>query len=198
MATALQARTRTTVVQYGAGLVGAVFLLVGVAGFIPGITSNLDELTFAGRDSTAELLGLFQVSIAHNVVHLAFGVLGIIAFKSARASGLFLLGGGFLYLVLTLYGTAIDLGESANFLPFNTADNWLHLGLGLGMIALGLILAKVTTDSAQELESGEVAFTRAELYEQAQELGVEGRSAMDKDQLAAAVARRGTRRSKHA
>lgn len=52
---------------------GAVFLLVGVLGFIPGITSNYDTLRFAGHGSAALLLGIFQVSVLHNIVHLLFG-----------------------------------------------------------------------------------------------------------------------------
>jgi hypothetical protein len=44
-----------------------------------------------------------------------------------------------IYLVLWLYGLLIDHGSDANFVPVNTADNWLHLGLGVGMIALGLV-----------------------------------------------------------
>ena len=53
---------------------GIVFLLVGIAGFIPGVTTNLyDGLEFAGNDGTAELLGIFQVSVLHNIVHLLFG-----------------------------------------------------------------------------------------------------------------------------
>ena len=56
----------TTPVQQAARLVGIVFLLVGIAGFIPGITTNLyDGLEFAGDGSEAELFGLFQVSILH-------------------------------------------------------------------------------------------------------------------------------------
>ena len=35
----------------------------------------------------------------------------------------------------------IDKASAANFVPVNTADNWLHLLLGAGMIGLGLILA---------------------------------------------------------
>ena len=59
-----------TPVQNVARLVGIVFLLVGIAGFIPGVTTNLYEgLEFAGDDGTAELLGLFQVSVLHNIVH---------------------------------------------------------------------------------------------------------------------------------
>jgi hypothetical protein len=44
--------------------------------------------------------------------------------------------------VLWLYGLLIDHGSDANFVPVNTADNWLHLGLGVGMIALGLLTAR--------------------------------------------------------
>ena len=29
--------------------------------------------------------------------------------------------------------------SDANFLPVNTNDNWLHLGLGAGMVLLGLM-----------------------------------------------------------
>lgn len=43
--------------------------------------------------------------------------------------------------MLWIYGLIIDPMSGGNFVPLNTADNWLHLGLGLGMIALGLILA---------------------------------------------------------
>lgn len=125
-----------------AAAVGAVFLLVGIAGFIPGITTNYDELMVAGPDSEAKLLGLFQVSVLHNIVHLAFGVLGLLAAKAWDSAKLYLIGGGALYLVLLVYGLIVDKDSDANFVPFNTADNWLHLGLGVGMIALGMALAK--------------------------------------------------------
>ena len=67
-----------TLVQNVARLVGIVFLLVGIAGFIPGVTTNLyDGLEFAGNDGTAELLGIFQVSVLHNIVHGLFGLAGL-------------------------------------------------------------------------------------------------------------------------
>jgi hypothetical protein len=56
---------------------GIAFLGAGVLGFIPGITTNLGDIAFAGKDSPSELLGIFQVSILHNIVHLLFGVAGI-------------------------------------------------------------------------------------------------------------------------
>ena len=43
---------------------------------------------------------------------------------------------------LWLDGLLIDRGSDANFVPVNTADNWLHLVLGVGMIALGLLTGR--------------------------------------------------------
>ena len=54
----------------------------------------------------------------------------------------YLLGGGVIYLVLWIYGLVVDKGSDANFVPVNTADDWLHLVLGLGMVGVGLILQR--------------------------------------------------------
>ena len=132
-------------VQRAASLVGTVFLLVGVLGFIPGITSNYDQMMAAGHDSGALLLGVFQVSILHNVVHLLFGVAGLAFARSARGARNYLIGGGVIYLVLWLYGLFLDLNSTANFIPFNNADNWLHLFLGIGMVVLGVALGRTRT-----------------------------------------------------
>ncbi|WIX98705.1 DUF4383 domain-containing protein [Amycolatopsis mongoliensis] len=130
---------RRTPRQLFAAVVGVVFLLVGVLGFIPGVTTNYDMLTGAGHHSGALLLGIFAVSILHNIVHLAFGVAGLAMARTPGGAKAFLVGGGVVYLVLWLYGLIIDHDSAANFVPVNTADNWLHLVLGLGMVALGLI-----------------------------------------------------------
>jgi hypothetical protein len=131
-----------------AAAVGAVFLLVGILGFIPGITSNYDTMEFAGHKSHAELLGLFQVSILHNVVHLLFGVAGLALARRADTARAYLIGGGAIYLVLWVYGLVIDRTSEANFVPLNNADNWLHLLLGLGMIALGFALSRRNNTTA--------------------------------------------------
>ena len=119
-------------------VVAAVFVLVGILGFIPGITTNYDTMTFAGHESNAKLLGIFEVSILHNIVHLLFGVVGLWAARAARTSVLYLIAGGIIYLLLWIYGLVIDHDHSANFIPVNDADNWLHLVLGVGMVGLGL------------------------------------------------------------
>jgi hypothetical protein len=122
-------------------LVGATFLLIGVLGFVPGITSNYDELSFASHDG-ASLLGIFDVNVIHNLVHLGFGVVGLAIAANAWAARMYLLAGGLVYLAVWLYGVVIDLSSSANFIALNTADNWLHLALGLGMLAMGVLVSR--------------------------------------------------------
>ena len=129
----------TGVHQPIAAVVGAVFLLVGIAGFIPGITTDYDAMEIAGHESSAQLLGLFEVSVLHNVVHLLFGVAGLALSRAESTARSYLIGGGIVYLLLFVYGIVIEQDSSANFVPLNDADNWLHLGLAIGMIALGLI-----------------------------------------------------------
>ena len=148
---------RTSPVNRAALLVGATFLLVGILGFVPGITSDFDQLEFAGHESGAQLLGLFEVSVLHNLVHIAFGVAGIVAARSwASVARNFLIIGGVVYLVLWLYGLLIDETSDANFVPVNDADNWLHFGLGVAMIALGALLPRTADRGATPAAGGDV------------------------------------------
>lgn len=126
-------------VQIAAMIVGVVFLLVGILGFIPGITTNYEALQFAGHESEAFLLGLFQVSILHNIVHLLFGIAGIAMAKTGPAASRYLLIGGIIYLILWIYGLVVAPDSAANFVPLNTADNWLHVVLFVGMVALSFL-----------------------------------------------------------
>jgi hypothetical protein len=135
-------RGARTNVQKAAAIVGVVFLLVGVLGFIPGITTNFGDLSFAGHDSDARLFGLFQVSILHNIVHLLFGIAGLAVARTASQARTYLVFGGVIYLVLFVYGLIVGQESAANFVPVNTADDFLHLILGIGMIGLGLALTR--------------------------------------------------------
>ena len=128
--------TRRTLAQTLALLFGLVFLAFGVLGFIPGITQDLGDIKFAGNDSPAELLGIFRVSILHNIVHLLFGIAGI-ALSRTRANALmYLLYAGVIYVVLTVFGLFIDVRDvdDANFIPVNREDTVLHLVLAIGLL----------------------------------------------------------------
>jgi hypothetical protein len=105
---------------------GVVFLLVGILGFVPGITEN------------GHLLGIFHVNTAHNIVHILSGVAALIAagisFKAAvnyfRIFGLIY---GLVAVLGFFGGDQPVLGIIAN----NTADNWLHVAIALVALTLG-------------------------------------------------------------
>lgn len=131
-----------TAIQKIALIAGIVFLLVGIAGFIPGLTHSTEHLAGAGAHSDAHLLGVFQVSVLHNIVHLAFGIAGVIVAARAMASRMYLIWGGIIYFVVWLYGLFAVGNDQLNILPVNDADNWLHLGLALAMVLLGIFVTR--------------------------------------------------------
>lgn len=119
---------RRTLAQTLALVFGIVFLLVGILGFIPGITENAPG-DFAGEDSEGSLLGIFQTSILHNIAHLLFGV-GILAARKHSTALTYLLVSGIAYLGLFLLGI---LGVM-DWLPADDTDDWLHLALAIGLL----------------------------------------------------------------
>lgn len=136
----MAARPKWMAVQAAAILAGAVLLLFGIAGFVPGLTSHVDQMEWAGPATGAKLFGIFAVSGLHNALHLAFGVIGVLFARTYAASRAFLLLGGLAFLALWGYGLVIDHGSGANIVPVTAANNWLHLGTGAIMVLLGVTL----------------------------------------------------------
>ena len=116
-------------VQDAALLVAAAFILVAIAGFIPGLTTR------------SQLFGVFKVSVLHNVLHLVFGLAGLLLATSFARARAYLIGGGLVYLGLWVYGLVVGSAGSPNILPLNNADNWLHFSIGVVMTLLGVTLA---------------------------------------------------------
>jgi Domain of unknown function (DUF4383) len=125
-------------------LLGAAFLAVGILGFIPGITTHYGDMSFAGEDSGAELLGVFQISILHNLVHILLGIAGLVLSKTWDGARMFLIGGGVIYLGLWLLGIA----GGADWVPVDSADNWLHFVLGLTLLGGGLVTGRLRPAAA--------------------------------------------------
>lgn len=143
-------RFAETPVQKAALVFGIVFFIVGLGGFIPGLTQDVESLQFAGHESHAMLMGVFQVSILHNIVHLLYGVVGVLAARTFGGAKQFLIWGGAVYALLWLYGLVVPDEHAANFVPLNTADDWLHFVLAAAMIALGVLLGRRTAHATHD------------------------------------------------
>jgi hypothetical protein len=111
---------------------GAVFVVVGLLGFTVSGGHHV-----AGTEG-GELLGLFQVNVLHNFVHLAAGAVLIgSAIAGARAAKMANTLFGVVYLAVGVVGLFL-LGTSANIIALNSADNALHLALGAVGLGVGL------------------------------------------------------------
>ena len=113
-------------------IVGAVYIAVGILGFTA--TAGVGFFSTPG----GLLFGLFEVNIAHNVLHLLVGVVLFLAgllgtFWAQIANSLV----GLAYLALGLAGLFL-IGSPLNFLAINVADNVLHFGTAAVLLAVGL------------------------------------------------------------
>lgn len=121
--------TRTPV-QLVALVFGIGFLLASAAGFLQGGMS-MDP----NPDTAPKALGLFPVNVVHNLVHLIFGVWGVIASRGFVASRTFCRIAGVIYLVLIPVGFMFPSGFG--LIPLGGNDPWLHLVLGVPLAFFG-------------------------------------------------------------
>jgi hypothetical protein len=110
---------------------GIIFLLVGIAGFVPGITmqhTHPDVMVTAGLGL---VLGLFPVNVLHNLAHLLFGGWGLYASTSDRAASIYGKSVAIAYALLTVMGliSEMNLHTAFGFVPLYGHDIWLHAGL---------------------------------------------------------------------
>lgn len=107
-------------------LVGIVFLVIGIGGFLPFLVSN------------DKLLGLFMVNGTHNLVHILSGLVFLAASQKERWSRVAFQVFGVVYALVTVLGfIAGDGGSVLGLIPVNTADNFLHLLLAVAFLYLG-------------------------------------------------------------
>ncbi len=123
-----------------ATLVGGLLVLAGIVGFFY-------SASFGGPGEVDDVLGVFSVNAWHNVFHIATGAIGLlVAGFAARRYALWL---GILYLGVAAWGFALGSGESIlGFLPVNTADDFLHLALGLLGVGAALATPRATAANA--------------------------------------------------
>jgi len=112
-----------------ATVVGATLTVAGIIGFFY-------SSSFGSPGEVDKVFGILAVNGWHNVVHLATGLLGLAA--AGYAARQYALGLGLVYIAVAVWGFIIGSGDSIlTIVPVNTADNFLHLLLGLAGLAAG-------------------------------------------------------------
>ena len=119
-------------VQKVSMLFGIVFIVIGVLGFFSTGMSMDAEMASAPR-----LLGVFPVNAAHNVVHILFGIWGVLAARNAMNARRYCQASGALYLVLAILG--LFLPTTLGFIPIGGNDIALHAVLGLALTLVGFL-----------------------------------------------------------
>jgi hypothetical protein len=114
---------------------GAVYVLVGIAGFF--VTSGVDFADTTGKD-----LLFFELNPLHNIVHLAVGALlfGAAAAGPTASRNMNILV-GVVYLLVGIIGFFI-IDSDADIIALNQPDNILHIVTGI--LALGIGLSRRT------------------------------------------------------
>lgn len=119
------------VIRNFALIYGIVFLLVGVAGFIPGLVTGPQPPTDAGLGAAGLLFGLFPVNLLHNLVHIAFGIWGLAVFRSLSGARLYARSVAIIYAVLAVMGLIPVLQTTFGLIPLYGHDVWLHAALAV-------------------------------------------------------------------
>ncbi|HEX2493148.1 MAG TPA: DUF4383 domain-containing protein [Steroidobacter sp.] len=105
---------------------GIIFLLVGIGGFVPGITQPHDHPDLALKAGSGMELGLFPVNFLHNIVHLAFGVWGIAAAPAVGSARLYARVVAIAYALLAILGLIPATNTALGLVPIYGHDIWLH------------------------------------------------------------------------
>ncbi|HWH23037.1 MAG TPA: DUF4383 domain-containing protein [Allosphingosinicella sp.] len=115
---------------------GIVFLVIGLGGFVPGLT----VMDHAGHPADAEVtmrsffgyeLGLFPVNLLHNIVHILFGLWGLAAARSLGGAITYARAVAIIYALLTVLGLLEATRTTFGLIPIYGNDVWLHALLAI-------------------------------------------------------------------
>ncbi len=145
--------TAQMIERYCALSIGILFLILGVAGFIPGLVSlpgaSESYIPLGASKSIyatgfGNVFGLFPTNLLHNVVHCVVGVLGIVSYSSISNSRLFNRGFAIAYILIAIMGLLPYTQTSFGLMPLFGNNVWLNALSAIAAFYYGfLIPAKV-------------------------------------------------------
>ena len=112
---------------------GIVYLIIGAGGFIPGMVAPHSHPDVTVTRGLGLELSLFPVNVLHNIVHLLFGVWGLLASRSAPGSRGYAKAVAIIFALLTVMGfiPALRLHTTFGLVPLYGNDIWLHALLAI-------------------------------------------------------------------
>jgi hypothetical protein len=130
--------------QRFAQVFGAVYVLVGILGFIPPLL--IGTVPGAIGPFAGFLIGLFAVNWFHSLAHLLIGVAGLATYRNPAAASIYALVLGIAYALLFVVGLIWGITFLGGLLPLNGLDHILHLLTAL--VAFGAYFASREATSA--------------------------------------------------
>jgi hypothetical protein len=114
--------------QHFALVLGIIYTLVGIAGFVPGVLQTPPPGAPPVRvdQNYGYLFGLFPVNILHTLVHLIVGVWGLLASRRFAPSRTYAQSLAVIFGVLTIMGLVPGLNTVFGLIPLFAHDIWLH------------------------------------------------------------------------
>ena len=125
-------------------LFGLVFLAVGALGFVPQFAEPTTHEGVTMTQGSAMLLGLFPVNMLHNVVHLLFGLWGVMAYRSAGGAVGYFRGVAVIYALFTVLGLLPQTNTLFGLVPLHGNDVWLHGLLAVVAAYFGFVHRETT------------------------------------------------------
>ena len=126
--------------RYFALVLGIIFLLVGIAGFVPGLLQTPEPAADVQvTQNFGRLMGLFPVNALHNVVHIVFGIWGIAAYRSYTGARGYSKAVAVIYAVLAVMGIIPGLNTTFGLIPLYGHDIWLHAVIAIAAAYFGFV-----------------------------------------------------------
>jgi hypothetical protein len=126
--------------RYFSLVLGIIFLLIGIAGFVPGLLQTPEPAADVEvTQSFGRLMGLFPVNALHNLVHIIFGIWGIAAYRSYTGARGYSKAVAIIYAVLAVMGIIPGLNTTFGLIPLYGHDIWLHAVIAIAAAYFGFV-----------------------------------------------------------
>jgi hypothetical protein len=126
--------------RYFSLVLGIIFLLIGIAGFVPGLLQTPEPAADVEvTQSFGRLMGLFPVNALHNLVHIIFGIWGIAAYRSYTGARGYSKAVAVIYAVLAVMGLIPRLNTTFGLIPLYGHDIWLHAVIAIAAAYFGFV-----------------------------------------------------------